>query len=55
MGLLETVAERANEVLIRWLFGDGKFDGTFCRNAGLILLQLFFLLPPCLCGYINES
>ena len=55
LGLLEAIEERADVISRPRLFYYRKFDGTFCSNAGLILLNLLFLLPSCLCGRVNEG
>jgi hypothetical protein len=55
MGLLEAIAERTNVILSHRLLDGGKFEGTFCSNAGLVFLKLLFFLPSCLCVHVNES
>lgn len=54
-GLLESVDEVADAVLTCGVLDGGKLDMTFCGNAGLVLLNLLFLLPSCLCRRVNKS
>lgn len=54
-GLLEAVDKITYTVLACGLFGDGKIDMTLRGDASLVLLNLFFLSPPCLHWDVSRS
>lgn len=54
-GSLETVDKITNMIPACGLFDDGKVDMAFRSDAGLVLLDLFFLPLPCLRGRVNRS